>query len=138
MFGETLENGRVDMPKMMLVVLVGCLATPVLAQDSAKTDPKIIKVTLENEQVRILKAHYEPHDKTAMHDHPVPRVVVFLTDQYARITLADGRTVEARRKAGDAVLFPPERHAVENLSDKPFETVEIELKCAPDSDGGGQ
>jgi len=36
------------------------------------------------------------------------------------------------------VLFPPERHAVENLSDKPFETVEIELKCAPDSDGGGQ
>jgi len=121
------------MPRMMLVVLVCCLATPVLAQDSAQTDPKIIKVTLENEQVRILKAHYEPHDKTAMHDHLVPRVVVFLTDQYAKVTRADGKTVEVRRKAGDAVWFPPERHAVENLSDKPFETVEIELKGAPDS-----
>ncbi len=121
------------MPRMMLVVLACCLATPVLAQDSAKTDPKIIKVTLENEQVRILKAHYEPHDKTAMHDHLVPRVVVFLTDQYAKVTRADGKTVEVRRKAGDAVWFPPERHAVENLSDKPFETIEIELKGAPDS-----
>jgi len=121
------------MPRMMLVVLACCLATPVLAQDSAKTDPKIIKVTLENEQVRILKAHYEPHDKTAMHDHLVPRVVVFLTDQYAKVTRADGKTVEVRRKAGDAVWFPPERHAVENLSDKPFETGEIELKRAPES-----
>jgi beta-alanine degradation protein BauB len=125
------------MSKIMLVILACCLAAPVLAQDSAKTDPKIIKITFENEQVRILKAHYEPGDKTAMHDHLVPRVVVFLTDQHAKITRADGSTVEIRRKAGDAVYFPPERHAVENLSDKPFETIEVELKSASGSDGGG-
>lgn len=118
------------MHRVMLVILACCLAAPVLAQDSAKTDPKIIKVTLENDQVRLLKAHYEPHDKTAMHDHTVPRIVVFLTDQHAKVTRADGTTVEVNRKAGDALYFPPERHAVENLSDKPFETIEIELKAA--------
>ena len=125
------------MPRIILAILACCFAAPVLAQDSAKTDPKIIKVTFENEQVRLLKAHYEPHDKTAMHDHLVPRIVIFLTDQHAKVTRADGSTVEANRKAGDAVYFPPERHAVENLSDKPFDTIEVELKRAPDSDGGG-
>jgi len=124
------------MSKMMLVILACCLAAQALAQDSAKTDPKIIKITFENEQVRLLKAHYEPHDKTAMHDHLVPRIVIFLTDQHAKVTRADGSTVEVNRKAGDAVYFPPERHAVENLSDKPFETIEVELKSAPGSDGG--
>ena len=124
------------MSKIMPVILACCLVAPALAQDSAKTDPKIIKVTFENEQVRLLKAHYEPHDKTAMHDHLVPRIVIFLTDQHAKVTRADGSTVEVNRKAGDAVYFPPERHAVENLSDKPFETIEVELKSAPGSDGG--
>ena len=124
------------MSKIMPVILACCLVAPALAQDSAKTDPKIIKVTFENEQVRLLKAHYEPHDKTAMHDHLVPRIVIFLTDQHAKVTRADGSTVQVNRKAGDAVYFPPERHAVENLSDKPFETIEVELKSAPGSDGG--
>lgn len=125
------------MSKIMLVILACGLAAPVFAQDSAKTDPKIIKVTFENEQVRILKAHYEPGDKTTMHDDLVPRVVVFLTDQNAKVTRADGSTVEVRRKAGEAVYFPPERHAVENLSDKPFDAIEVELKNASGSDGGG-
>jgi len=43
------------MPKMMLVVLACCLATPVLAQDSAKTDPKIIKLTLGGANIRAVE-----------------------------------------------------------------------------------
>ena len=121
------------MSKLIVALLACCLTVPLAAQDSAKTDPKIITVTFENEQVRVLKAHYEAHDKTAMHDHPVPRLVIFLTDQWAKMTSGDGRTIEVKRKAGDVLYFQPERHAVENLSDKPFETIEVELKSVPGS-----
>ncbi len=44
---------------------------PILsAQDAAKVDPKHYTVVSENAQVRILKVHYDPHEKSVMHSHP--------------------------------------------------------------------
>jgi hypothetical protein len=56
-----------------------CLAPVLSAQDAVKVDPKHYTVVSENDQVRILKAHYGPHEKSIMHSHPAT-VAVFLTD----------------------------------------------------------
>ena len=55
-----------------------CCATILPAQDAVKVDPKHYTVVSENDQVRILKVHYGPHEKSVMHSHP-NTVAVFLT-----------------------------------------------------------
>lgn len=104
-------------------------APAALGQDPVSVDPADVKVTFENEQIRVLHASYAPHQKLAMHSHP-SRVVVYITDMHALITSANGATEELRVKAGDSRWSEPVAHSVENLEDVPFEIVEIELKNA--------
>jgi hypothetical protein len=56
------------------------------------------------------------------------RVVVYLTDQNGRMTTPDGKVDTAQHKAGEASWGGPVKHQEENLSDKPFEAVVVELK----------
>lgn len=108
---------------------VMCLSSSVVkAQDPVTVDPKHHKVEFENEQVRVLRITYGPHEKDAgMHEHP-NFVVVALTDYAAKITFLDGKTEEGRGKAGQATWWPATTHVVEMLSDKPTEFLGIELK----------
>jgi len=62
-----------------------------------------------------------------MHGHPAT-VSVFLTDGHFRFTGPDGKAEEITGKAGQVVYFDPFVHDPENLSDKPFEVIAIELK----------
>jgi quercetin dioxygenase-like cupin family protein len=102
-------------------------AIPLPAQDPAVVSPKIIKVEFENDRVRILRVHYGPHDRTAMHSHPA-ELVVRVTDGWTRATYPDGTARENKGAAG-AITWPePTTHAVENLKDEPLENVEIEFK----------
>jgi quercetin dioxygenase-like cupin family protein len=110
-----------------LTVLLSLLMSTALAQDFAKVAPNNVKVEIDNHDVRILRVHYGPHDKTAMHGHP-DHVIVFLTDNHTKHTFADGTTKELQSKAGQVVWRPALKHAVENLSDQPFDVIEIELK----------
>src|ERR1041384_8580787 len=64
------------------------------AQDAAKVDAKHYTVALENDQVRVLKVHYGPGEKSAMHSHP-NTVAVFLTDGKVKFTFPDGKTEDA-------------------------------------------
>jgi quercetin dioxygenase-like cupin family protein len=106
-----------------------CLSlAPILAaQDAVKVDPKHYKVMSENDQVRILKIHYGPHEKSVMHSHP-SSVAVFLTDGQVHFTLPDGKTQDMKVKAGDAQYTPAVTHLPEDTGDKPFELVLVELK----------
>src|SRR5918911_773787 len=90
---------------MFGAVLCLCLASMLSAQDAAKVDPKHYSVVSENDQVRILKVHYGPHEKSVMHSHP-NAVAVFLTDANGKFTFPDGKTQDLTRKAGD-VLYTP-------------------------------
>ena len=109
------------------MVLCLCL-TPILsAQDATKVDPKHYKVLSENDQVRILKVHYDAHEKSVMHSHPAG-VAVFLTDSKGQFTFPDGKTEQMSGKAGDARYTPAVTHLPENTGDKPFEVIVIELK----------
>jgi hypothetical protein len=65
-----------------------------------------------------------------MHSHP-NSVVVFLSDAHIKFTTPDGKSVERSGKAGETGWEPAETHLPENLSDKPFEGILVELKGKP-------
>ena len=97
------------------------------AQDPVKVDPNHYKVELENQQVRVLRITYGPHEKSVMHGHPAG-TVVFLTDGDFRFTYPDGKTENIQANAKEARWFDAFQHLPENLSDKPFEAIFVELK----------
>jgi quercetin dioxygenase-like cupin family protein len=113
-----------------LVVLSGSgLLTAAMAggPDPVKVDAKHYKVEFENDKVRVLRITYGPHEKSVMHYHPAS-VAVFLTDAQARFTTPDGKTQEPPVKAGDVQWTKAGKHLPENLGDKPFEVILVELK----------
>ena len=98
------------------------------AQDPTQVDAKHYKVALENDQVRILRITYGPHEKSIMHEHP-NSIAVFLTDGRIKFTLPDGKSEERDVKAGQSVWNPAGKHLPENLGDRPFEVVLIEMRA---------
>jgi quercetin dioxygenase-like cupin family protein len=105
-------------------------AVSAVAQDAAKVDSKHYTVEFENEQVRVLRIKYGPHEKSVMHKHPAG-VAIMLTDSTMKFTFADGRTEERPMKAGQVIDAEAVTHLPENLSDQPFEAILVELKAAP-------
>jgi quercetin dioxygenase-like cupin family protein len=100
---------------------------PAAAQDAVKTDPKHYKVEFENAQVRVLRVTYGPGEKSVMHSHPA-NVAVFLNDAHGKFTLPDGKTLDSAWKAGAVMWDPGSKHLPENVGDKPFELILVELK----------
>ena len=88
---------------------------PVSALDPVAVDPKHYKVVLENAQVRVLRIHYDPHEKGETHEHILNRVVFYLNDQ-------PGAKADDVRTAGAA------KHAEENASGQPADRIAVELK----------
>lgn len=117
---------RVPMLLCGLVVSV-CLVPLVSAQDAVKVDPKHYTVVSENDQVRILKVHYGPHEKSVMHSHP-NSVAVFLTDAHATFTFPDGKTQVLTPKAGESQYTAAGTHLPENTGDKGMDVILVELK----------
>jgi len=112
------------------VVVCLCLDPIVSAQDAVKVDPTHCSVISENAKVRILKAHYGPHEKSVMHSHP-DAVAVFLNDFTGKFTFPDGKTQDLTSKAGDAQFTPATIHLPENTGDKGMDVIVIELKGKP-------
>ena len=97
------------------------------ADDPLKTAAEHHKLEFENDRVRVLRGKVGPGEKTGMHGHPA-NVVIVLSDVRVRSTLADGKTEETTAKAGEVVWREPLKHTSENLGDKPFEVIIVELK----------
>ena len=85
------------------------------ALDPTVVDPKHYKVEFENENVRVLRIHFEPHEKSPSHEHMLNRVVLYLNDQ-------PNAKMDDVRVAGAAT------HTEENASDKPADRIAVELK----------
>jgi quercetin dioxygenase-like cupin family protein len=120
---------RVIASVVAVVVMAGA-AVIVRAQDAAKVDAKHYTVAFENDQVRVLKVHYGPGEKSTMHSHP-NTVAVFLTDAKGKFTFADGKSEDFNTKAGDAIWNEAKAHIPENTGDKAWEVVLVELKGKP-------
>lgn len=95
--------------------------------DPVQVDPKHYKVVLDNNDVRVLRARYGPHEKSVMHEHPAA-VIVFMTGGTTKFTMADGASREVDSKAHDAIWEDATKHLPENTGDTPVEAIVIELK----------
>jgi hypothetical protein len=88
---------------------------PVSPLDPVTVDSTHYQVAFENEHVRVLRVHYEPHEKGATHAHILNRVVLYLNDQ-------------PNAKADDVRMSGAMTHAEENASDRPADRIAVELK----------
>ena len=98
------------------------------ALDPVKVDPRRYHVEWENDQVRVIRARYEPHGKGVTHEHTLNRVVTFITDGNMKITTPDGESKIVKTPAGEVTWGGPAKHIEENLSDQPFEVLVVEFK----------
>jgi quercetin dioxygenase-like cupin family protein len=103
------------------------VTTTSVRRDPVQVDSKHYTVDLENEKVRVLRIKYGPHEKSKMHGHPA-LVGVFLTDAHFRFTYPDGKAEEITGKAGEVFYFDAFEHEPENLTDRQFEAIAVELK----------
>lgn len=90
-------------------------------------DSKHDKVELENESVRVLRIAYGPGEKSVMHSHP-NAVAVFLTDGMTRMTTPDGKSQNMPVKARGINWTVAGSHLPQNVGNKPFELILVELK----------
>jgi hypothetical protein len=88
---------------------------PVTLLDPTKVDPQHYKVAFENEHVRVLRIHYDAHEKGQTHEHILNRMVLYLNDQ-------PGGKADDVRMAGAA------KHAEENASGQPADRIAVEIK----------
>jgi quercetin dioxygenase-like cupin family protein len=126
------------MRRVALLAALLCLAgSAAFAQDPVKVDPKHYTVAFENSQVRVLKIHYGPHEKSVMHKHP-DSVVTFLSDSKVKFTTPDGKSEEQSGKAGDTKWTPAGTHLPENLSDTAMDAILVEMKSKPAAKPGAK
>jgi hypothetical protein len=88
---------------------------PVSKLDPTVVDAKHYKVEFENDQVRVLRVHYEAHDKGELHEHILNRVVLYLNDQPGA-------------KADDVRIIGAATHTEQNTGDQPAERIAVEIK----------
>ena len=99
---------------------------------AASLDPAVVNasmehVKLENNQVRVIEGVLQPGDKEQMHSHPA-FVTYVIAGGKIRNHFADGRTVEAELKTGDALYREPQTHWVENIGTTTLHFLVMELK----------
>src|SRR5712692_9120118 len=98
------------------------------ALDPVKIDPKHYQVVMDNPQVRVVRARIGPKEKVPMHEHALPRVLVFLTDFNSRAVEPDGKDSDIRSQAREERWGGPAKHREENLREQTSEVVVIEIK----------
>jgi quercetin dioxygenase-like cupin family protein len=98
------------------------------ALDPPKIDKQDYHVEFENNQVRVVRVKMAAHRKVPEHEHQLNRVVVYLSDQDGTMTMPDGQTTKAQHKPSEVSWGGPVKHREENLMDKPFEAIVVELK----------
>jgi hypothetical protein len=117
---------RCSLP-LLTVLSLSFSVSGLSAQDAEKATPKVVKLKLENERVRVLEALSNPEDKENMHSHPA-NIVYIIEGGKLRITTSDGKTTEVEFKAGDTLWREPVTHAAENIGTTRFHAIIVELK----------
>ena len=83
--------------------------------DPVKLDPKHYKLVINNDQVRVLRAKYGPHEKSVTHEHPAS-VAVLMSDGQTKFTLPDGTSQDINGKAHDVTWADAGKHLPEFAS----------------------
>jgi hypothetical protein len=97
------------------------------ARDALKLDGQHYKLEFENDQVRVLRVKLGAHQSTPVIERSRNSVAIFLTDEVARTTDANGVVASVTHKAGEAVWETPVTEKIENVGEAPIEMVLVEL-----------
>jgi hypothetical protein len=124
------EKRRTGMRSMIFCGLLLLCSLFARAQDPVKVDPAHYKVEFENDQVRVVRVHFDPHYKSVMNQTP-PRVVVVLGEEHVKVTFPDGTSTERHLKAGTTFWSQGGQGIPENLSEQPFELIWVIPKTQP-------
>jgi hypothetical protein len=119
-----------SLPRAWPILLLAAGMLPAAAQDAAKVQPGSYKVTLDNDQVRVLEYNSRPGMGVCgqgLHSHPAHLTIV-LTPGKARVKQPDGRITESSNEAGQVFWSEAETHEVENISGRNMRVLLVELK----------
>ncbi len=95
--------------------------------DPAVVNPHTVKVTFENERVRVFEAVLKPGDKEALHSHP--RTVVYVIEGgKMRNHPETGPATEAELTPGQTTYREPLTHWAENIGTTTMRLVVVEMK----------
>jgi len=97
------------------------------AQDAAAVTPKVVKIRLENDRVRVLEYTSDPGDKEAFHFHPA-FVVYVMTGGTLRITTPDGKSDDVEFNAGDIRWRDSVTHSTENIGKTRLHAIIVEME----------
>ena len=111
----------------IVLVCLALVAPRATAQDAAAVTPKVVKVTLENDRVRVLNYISDPGDKEGWHSHPA-MVVYVVTGGTLRISTPDGKSNDVEFKTGDVLYRAPITHSTENIGKTQLHAILVELK----------
>jgi quercetin dioxygenase-like cupin family protein len=96
-------------------------------QDAATVTPKVVKVKLENDRVRVLEFISDPGDREGWHSHPA-FVVYVVTGGTLRINTPDGKSNDVEFTAGDIRYREPVTHTTENIGKTQLHAIIVELE----------
>jgi hypothetical protein len=102
------------------------------AQDAVKTDPGAYRVVFENASLRVLEFLSRPRTwvcGVGKHSHPA-HLTIALSDAKVRVTLPDGKKIDATNKLGDVFWSEAGTHTVENMGAATMRALIVELKPA--------
>jgi hypothetical protein len=106
----------------------GVPAVPYSGRDPVKVDPGHYKVEIDNNQVRVLRLHLKPGDKTVLHEEPFERLLVPLTAVRLKVADAEGKTKTFAYGRAQLQWLPAGAEADENIGGRPYEALIVEFK----------
>ena len=119
------RTGLLVASALLLFVTVGAARS----LDPAVVNPHTVKVTLENEHVRVFEAVLKPGDREALHSHP--RTVVYVIEGgRMRNHSENGTATEAELTSGQTLYREPLTHWAENIGTTTMRLVVVEMKDA--------
>ena len=127
---------------MRSLLLFGCAAICIWAQDPYQVAGDHYHLLFENAWARASRVTYGPHETAPVHEHPPTptSVYIYVTDggefRFKHITgfKVSGYTITRPAVKAGSIRFAhaaPETHSVEYLGDGPTEYVRIELRTEP-------
>ena len=91
-------------------------------------------VKFDTPEARVVEVVTSPGQRTAMHEHKLNRVLIYLDSGHQELTDAQGHVEEVRFHAGQVGWSPAgTRHISDNVGNTTYRIVEVELKNGPGS-----
>ena len=116
----------------VLLILLVCSVNTTMAEGlpgAHVASPDVYKVVVEDDDIRLVRATWQPGQKDVWHSHP--KMAVYFVEDCPKIRLhfSEDKTKDVSLKAGKFKINKPVKsHALENFGDSACELIYVEIK----------